>query len=168
MPTAHLICGSTGAGKTTYAIALAGRIKGVRFSIEHWMSTLFLPDRSGSATVEWAVERMRRCEAQIWSVAEQVIASGRDVVLDVGLSRLQDRDRWRALVAGTRAESKLHYLDVGKSLRRTRVLTRNQQLAAGTHAFAVSESMFDHMEGWFEPPSDDELYGAMIICEDAP
>jgi hypothetical protein len=27
----------------------------------------------------------------------------------------------------------------------------------------VSDAMFDFMETWFEPPSDDELYGAMIV-----
>jgi len=26
--------------------------------------------------------------------------------------------------------------------------------------------MFDFMDTWFEPPTDDELYGAMIVCED--
>ncbi len=25
--------------------------------------------------------------------------------------------------------------------------------------------MFEWMESWFEPPTDDELYGAMIVCD---
>ena len=37
----HLICGSTGAGKTTYALELAERIGAVRFSIDEWMTALF-------------------------------------------------------------------------------------------------------------------------------
>jgi len=37
----HLISGSTGAGKTTYARELSERIEGVCFSIDRWMSTLF-------------------------------------------------------------------------------------------------------------------------------
>src|SRR5947209_2765871 len=39
--TVHLICGSTGAGKTTYAKALATRTHAVRLSIEDWMAMLF-------------------------------------------------------------------------------------------------------------------------------
>ena len=35
-PALHLVCGSTGAGKTTYAIALADRLCAVRFSIDEW------------------------------------------------------------------------------------------------------------------------------------
>jgi predicted kinase len=40
----HLISGSTGAGKTTYASQLSERLKGVRFSIDEWMAALFWMD----------------------------------------------------------------------------------------------------------------------------
>ena len=43
-PLIHLICGSTGAGKTTYARELATNIGGVVFSIDEWMVTLFGED----------------------------------------------------------------------------------------------------------------------------
>jgi hypothetical protein len=33
-------------------------------------------------------------------------------------------------------------------------------------SFGLTEEMFDAMESWFEAPTDDELYGAMIVCED--
>jgi hypothetical protein len=90
---------------------------------------------------------------------------GTSVVLDVGLSQAEHRDRWRAEVAGTVAESKLHYLDVGRETRLGRVLERNR-LRPATYAFEVTEPMFNVMEIRFEPPTDDELYGAMIVCEE--
>ena len=37
----YLICGSTGAGKTTYAIRLSETVGAVRFSIDEWMAALF-------------------------------------------------------------------------------------------------------------------------------
>src|SRR5689334_16988583 len=40
----HLICGSTGAGKTTYARRLADEIGAVVFSIDEWMAALFWMD----------------------------------------------------------------------------------------------------------------------------
>ncbi len=43
-PRVHLIAGSTGAGKTTYARALAEQVGGVRFSIDEWMTALFWMD----------------------------------------------------------------------------------------------------------------------------
>jgi predicted kinase len=164
MPTVHLVCGPTGAGKTMYAIALAKRCKGVRFSIDEWMAGLFGPDWPPTASLDWMLQRTRRCEAQMWSIADQLIAMGTDVIFDVSLSKSEDRDRFRTRAAQTVAESKLHYLDVDRETRRARVMQRNLE-RAGTHSFHVSDAMFDFMESWFEPPTDDELYGAMIVCD---
>ena len=58
----------------------------------------------------------------------------------------------------------MHYLDVPRDVRRARITARNAHLS-GAHAYAVSDEMFEWMEQWFEPPSDDELYGAMIVCD---
>jgi predicted kinase len=165
MPTVHLICGSTGAGKTTYSAALTQRVKGIRFSIDEWIGNLFLVDRPEPATLEWALARIDRCERQVWTLADQLIARSIDLVFDWGLSTFEQRDRFRARVAQTSATSKLHYLDVSRETRRARVLKRSEA-APETHLFEMTEAMFDAMEGLFEPPSDDELYGAMIVCED--
>ena len=43
-PMIYLICGSTGAGKTTYAIQLTAKVGAVRFSIDEWMKALFWMD----------------------------------------------------------------------------------------------------------------------------
>jgi predicted kinase len=164
MPTVHLICGSTGAGKTTYAAAIAARIGAVRLSIDEWMATLFIADRPDPPSVGWALERLERCERQMWLLAQQLIERDIDVVFDLGLSTRDQRERMRMLVAQTRAESKLHYLDVSVETRRSRVLQRGAQTRG--QSFEISRPMFDAMESYFEPPTDDELYGAMIVCED--
>ncbi|MDP9035544.1 MAG: ATP-binding protein [Myxococcota bacterium] len=161
MATVHLICGSIGAGKTTYAIAVAERTRGIRFSIEEWMGNLFVADRPSEVDIGWAVERTARCERQMWAVADRVLALQLDVIFDLGLSRRDQRDRLRFRAARTGAEIKLHFLDVDRPTRQERVRRRNKD---GTGAFEVSDEMFDFMEGWFEPPADDELYGAMIVC----
>ncbi len=163
MAIVHLICGATGAGKTTYARALADRIRGVRFSTDEWMANLFLPDRSEQLNLMWVVERTARCEAQMWSVADALLARGVDIVFDVGLSNRDHRDRFRYRAGHVGAESKLHYLDVEEATRRERVRLRNAQ-RTGTFAFEVTDAMFDFMEGAFEVPGDDELIGAMIGC----
>jgi predicted kinase len=160
----HLVCGSTGAGKTTYAKALAERARGVRFSIDDWMATLFWRDAPPAASLDWALERISRCEEQMLAIAEQLVARGVDVVLDLGLSRREHRDRLRFRSLALGAEVKMHYLDVDRDTRRARVQRRNTE-RTGTYAFHVSDEMFDFMEGYFEPPSDDELYDAMIVCE---
>ncbi|HZU85021.1 MAG TPA: ATP-binding protein [Polyangiaceae bacterium] len=163
MATVHLICGGTGAGKTTYAAALAQRLRAVRFSTDEWMAGLFMADRPEPLTFGWAVERTARCERQMWSVADQLLARGVDVVFDVGLSRREHRDRFRQRAREVGAEPKLHYLDVDTDTRRSRVRERNTSRPA-TFSFEVTDAMFDWMERWFEAPTDDELYEAMIVC----
>lgn len=59
----HLICGSTGAGKTTYAIRLADQIGAARFSVDEWMTALFWADSPQPLDPAWAIERVRRCVA---------------------------------------------------------------------------------------------------------
>ncbi|HEX4446670.1 MAG TPA: ATP-binding protein [Polyangiaceae bacterium] len=168
MATLHFICGSTCAGKTMYASALAQRAKAVRFSIDEWMGALFVPDRppgmTPAAGLEWMLERIRRCEAQMWPLADQIVARGGDVVFDIGLHRLDDRDRFRARASQTAANIKMHYLDVPVEIRRARVVERSAKRAT-TLGFDVTPETFEWMEQWFEAPSDDELYGAMIVCE---
>lgn len=41
----HMICGLTGAGKSTYAERLRLDSRAVRFSIDEWNRTLFFIDR---------------------------------------------------------------------------------------------------------------------------
>ncbi len=163
MPTVHLICGSIGAGKTTYAKALAKRIGCVLFSTDDWMSNLFVAEPGEQVSLKWAVDRTARCEKQIWAVAEQLLALGSDVVFDVGLSTRDHRDRFRTHAAQLMVDSKLHYLDVDVSSRFERVRQRNAA-RSGAFAFDVTDAMFQFMENAFEPPSDDELYDAMILA----
>jgi predicted kinase len=164
MPMVHFVCGYTGAGKTTYAVALAQRAKAVRFTLDEWMANLFFADRPAVPSLQWTLERNARCEAQMWAMADTLVAQGIDVVFDIGLSRRDHRDEFRARASQTAAAMKMHYLDVPRDIRRARVAARNA-LKSGTYVFEVNDAMFDWMDQWFEPPSDDELYGAMIVCD---
>jgi predicted kinase len=163
-PALHFVCGPVGSGKTTYAQALAGRIKAVRFSTDEWVARLFGKERPSPCPVEWAVERTRRCWAQIWPLAEEIIALDGNTVFDIGLPLQDERDTFRSWAMGTRASVKMHYLDVDRETRWARVERRNLERSA-TFAFEVSPAMFDALDAAFEPPTDDELYGAMIVCE---
>jgi len=128
------------------------------------MESLFSADRPEPHDYEWALERMARCEEPMWAAAAAILDLGTDVVFDVGLARRNDRDRWRMRALQTKGVPKLHYLDVDVETRRARVLRRNEQRGA-TYSLEVSDRMFDFMERWFEYPTEDELYDAMIVCE---
>jgi predicted kinase len=162
MATAYLICGSTGAGKTTYARSLAREKSAQVFSIDEWMQTLFWADAPKDEAFPWAIERVQRCERQIFSVAERLLAVGVNVVLDLGFSKREQRERIRSWVETGGFEARLHFLDIPAEVRRDRVKLRNEA-KSGTYQFDVPDSVFDWMESYFEAPSGDELASATVI-----
>lgn len=166
MPTGHLVCGATGAGKTTYALALAEASGAIRFSIDEWMAALFWPDAPASDVYPWALERTERCERQIASLCAQLFARGLDAVLDLGFFTRVQRERVAAAVRAAGAEPRLHYLPVSVEARWERVSRRNEQ-GGETHTLTVTREMFDFCETLFEPPTASELTGAVIAPEHA-
>ena len=79
--TLNLVFGPIGAGKTTYAHALARREGAVAFVLDEWGARLFGPDVHGPLDFGWMLERLGRCQALIWSTATAVLAAGTSVVL---------------------------------------------------------------------------------------
>lgn len=162
MPVVHLITGPTGAGKTTYTLKLAQMQNAVHFSIDSWMQTLFHPDLPGEIQFEWMMERINRCEAQIWAVCRQLLARKTEVILDLGLSKFSHREKFRRLAAAENVPVRLHYLTAPQYVRRERVVHRNTHKPP-TFAIEVTPEMFNFMEDWFEPPLDAELVGGVVV-----
>jgi predicted kinase len=154
----HLICGSTGAGKTTYAEALSKRIGGVRFSVDEWMTSLFWMDSPRPLEPIWSMERVERCLKLIWSTASRIADRGVPCVLDVALSQARSRARFVGLAGELGLSTQLHFLDVPSQERWRRVEERNRA-KGGTHhlPFEVTREMFDFVESLWEPPTDAEL-----------
>ena len=156
-PLIHLVCGSTGAGKTTYAKRLCDQTQAVLFSIDQWMTALFWMDSPSPLDSGWSMERVARCNDQIWAVAAQVAARGTPCVLDLGFTRFQERDRFTKLADAAGFSVQLHILDVPAEERWRRVQARNEEKGE-THQlqFAVTREMFDFVESMWEPPDDAE------------
>jgi predicted kinase len=152
----HLICGSTGAGKTTYARALAANNGGVVFSIDEWMVSLFGDDAPASLTPAWIFPRVRRCEQQIWAMALQLGKLGIPSILDLGFQRHEHRKSYAGLAKEARLTARLHVLDINRSERWKRIQARNANQGQTFH-MEITRGMFDYIETTWEPPSDDEI-----------
>jgi predicted kinase len=161
MAQLNVIFGPCGAGKTTYAHAFARRERAVAFILDDWMARLFGPDMPDPIEYEWMLERVGRCEAQIWSVAAAVIAAGTSVVLDIGLMRRADRERVRQIAEATGLDLKFHFVDAPQEVRRARVAGRNE-VRGESFAIEVTPELFEFIEGVYEPPEPAELAGAVI------
>ena len=138
--TLHLVFGPCGAGKTSYARALARRENAVAFVLDDWGARLFGPDVHGPLDFVWLSERLGRCTALIWSTAAAVLDAGTSVVLDLGLMRRADRDRIREFAQEAGFSMQWHFLDAPQEVRRARVAARNDTKGE-TFAREVSPEM---------------------------
>lgn len=163
--TLHVVFGPSGAGKTTYAHAFARREKAVAFILDDWMARLFGPDMPQPLEYEWMIERVNRCEAQIWSVAAGVLATGTSVIFDIGLMRKADRERVREIAEGAELPLQFHFVTAPQEHRRARVAERNVVRGEG-FAIEVTPELFDFIEGVYEPPEPAELAGAIVSESD--
>jgi predicted kinase len=159
--TLHVIFGPSGAGKTTYANTFARRERAVAFVLDDWMARLFAPDMSQPLEYEWMIERVQRCEAQIWSTAAACLAAGTSVILDIGLMRRADRARVREIAEAAGLPLQWHFVTASAEARRARVAERNV-IRGENFAIEVTPEMFDFIEGVFEPPEPNELDGAIV------
>lgn len=152
----HLVTGGTGAGKTHYSIQLATKLRGVRFSIDDWMTRLFWMDGPQPPSFEWAMERIGRCEAQIRCEVETLARLGIPSILDLGFTRADHRAAFVDFATEIGTSATLHWINISAEQRWQRVLQRNEEQGV-TFAMDVNRAMFDFMEGEWEPPSDKEL-----------
>lgn len=152
----HLICGSTGSGKTTYSKKLAQDLDGIHFSIDEWMVTLFGDDAPKALNPEWIFPRTSRCEERIWAMTVQLSNLGIHSVLDLGFQKKAHRQKFMTLAQEAGIDVQLHYLDVETSERWKRVQKRNDEQGE-TYQMKITRSMFDYVETIWEPPGAEEL-----------
>jgi predicted kinase len=154
--TLHLVCGSTGAGKTTYALRLVQELGAVHFSIDDWMVRLFGPDMSLQRGWPWISERVARCESLIMDSA---LALGRrDVssILDLAFLRADLRQGVTRQAEAAGLARRLHFLDVPAEERWRRVCARNAAKGE-TYRVTVTRPMFDFIESMWQAPTADEM-----------
>ena len=152
----HLICGSTGAGKTTYSTRLRRQLAALHLSIDDWMVTLFAPDTPPQVSWPWIEERVLRCERQILATALQLARAGMPSILDLGLQRADQRRRVADRASAAGIPTRLHFLDVDAGERWRRVQARNEQQGE-TFRVKVTRPMFDFIETIWQPPTPEEM-----------
>lgn len=152
----HLICGSTGAGKTTYANELRQQLGALHLSIDDWMVTLFAPDTPPQMSWPWIEERVLRCERQILATALALARTGVPAILDLGLQQAGQRRRVAERAAAAGVGVRLHFLDIDATERWRRVEQRNEQQGE-TFRVKVTRPMFDFIETIWQPPTPEEM-----------
>lgn len=155
MAIMHLIEGPVGAGKSTFAARLGFDLAAPRLDLDEWMVTLFRPDRPETDFLHWYLDRKERCLAQIWSVAAEIIESGSDCVLELGLVGRGDRAAFYERADAADCKLAVYVIDAPEETRRRRVRERNRR-QEGTFKMAVSDEIFDIANRAWEAPDQAE------------
>lgn len=163
MPTIHMIEGPVGAGKSTFSAALARHLPAVHLALDEWFVALFSNDRPPTGFVPWYLERKDRCCEAIWHTARRVVATGTDVVLELGLIQRQGREAFYARSGRSGLNLQVYVLDAPREVRRARVMRRNEE-KGDTFSMVVPEHIFDIASDMWEPPDEDEIRTRAIRC----
>lgn len=146
--TLHLVCGFLGAGKTTFATALATRVGAVRLSVDELYLKLFADGPTYELDAA-ALDRLLGVLNELWP---QIAASGCDVVLDFGFWRRALRDEVRARASELSVATRLYWLRCPDDIALARCLRRNGEPGA----FLISAEGYRALAARFEPPAADE------------
>lgn len=142
---------AAGSGKTSLARSLSAGGQGVRFTLDEWMLRLFPDLDFESRAYGVMADEVREL---IWSVAEQVLLSGCDVVLDWN-SWSVERRRWAVDHASAVGASVIVYK------LSANIDTASQQAQERTgrgdpYAHPVTRLGNHHLAALMEEPTSDE------------
>ncbi|MEU8655854.1 AAA family ATPase [Actinoplanes philippinensis] len=149
MAVAYLLVGLTGAGKTTYAERVLVPQGVVRLSVDERVF-----ERHGRYGVDYPEHtyfaKERPVVAEVRDELVDLLRQGRDVVVDHGLWRREDRDDWRALAESVDGQVRLLYFPVPKQELLRRLNDRNTQGHA--NALLVTAEALDDFYDRFDVP----------------
>ena len=149
MPTAHLIHGYIGAGKTTFARRLERELPAIRFSHDEWMARLYGDDPPVDRFAEFH-DRVSKLIETHWT---RCVELGLDVVLDLGFWSRTQRSEIRATVLALGASARLYRLECSDDEAWRRVEQRNLYLDGSLY---IVRHTFDTLKSRFEPLEDDD------------
>ena len=140
-----LMCGLPGSGKTTRARSMA----------PSWSALRLCPDDAMVALgVELSDEQARdRLELMQWDMAQELLGLGTNVVIENGFWGRSQRDQARLRARELGLAVHLDYEPIGIDELWTRLQRRNAALSRRT----VAWEQLVEWEGYFQPPSADEL-----------
>jgi len=124
--TLYLICGLPGSGKTTFSKKLQHEISGIVLSIDEWLIKKYGHDFPPEKFDEYYTYTRNLIDVE----AEKLIKNGKNVILDFGFWKQQERDKYRAKGKEWGSNIVVYYLDSDSNTLLNRLSERNKNRPA--------------------------------------
>ena len=142
-----VITGLPGSGKTSLAVRLAASMDAVRMCPDDWMKV--------SGIDLWDAEVRSRIEQLQLDLTLELLARGRDVIIEWGVWTRQERDHLRDAAREVGAAVELRYVTAPIDELWRRIVQRDVEGRWGSRSITRAE-----LEEWwriYEPPTDGEI-----------
>ena len=148
-PSAFLLHGFLGAGKTTFAKRLKQEHHAIRFTPDEWMSRLYGDDPPEAFFSDYS-RRISEIMESTWS---RFVEVGTSVILDFGFWSRAERNRIRGLVNLRGGDALLYHLSCSDDEAWHRITERNERLSGSLY---IAPNTFQLLKARFEPLGLDE------------
>ncbi|MDL2205413.1 ATP-binding protein [Eubacteriales bacterium OttesenSCG-928-N13] len=154
-----MMCGVSGAGKTTYA-RQKEQEGYIRLSIDETVWANY-----GQYGVDYPAEQYesisKKVEAQLREQLLLLLDKNKNVLIDFSFWDRKRRDQYRALIENAGASVKLVYMKADIEVLRKRLRIRNQSIEANS-AFEITDELLSKYYNGFEEPAGE---GEIIILQ---
>ena len=152
--TLHLVSGLPGAGKTTFAKALAEELGAARFCPDDWMHSANIGMRN------WRFRE--QLEKQQLLLALLILDQGKDAIIEWGTWGADERIKVATVVHENGHFIRGVFLTSDQEVLKSRIAQRNKVVAPD---LVMSEKEFEQATERWQAPSEDELavYDAVVF-----
>ena len=150
-PTAYVICGFIGAGKTTFARKLEKETGAIRVTKDEWIIKIFgnkITSDKNFAVFDKNITGLAR------DFAFKILKAGKDVIIDEGFWVKSQRDDIKKKILQVGAKPIFYYVECSINKMKERVIDRSKN--PPTDSFEINEEMFDKYLKYWEPPKKEE------------
>ena len=153
-----ILCGKIASGKSFYANILKEKKNAIILSVDELM--LKLSDSClGNRHDDIAI----RCEKYFYELAEQIVKSGMDVIIDFGYWSQDERKEAKDYFSKKNIIVEMHYIKISVKLRYNQLEQRNQKLRdvlrvkPQERVYIINEELLQRLDNKFEEPTKDEI-----------
>jgi predicted kinase len=152
-----ILCGKIASGKTYYAKELKKKSNAIILSVDDLMLKL-----SDSCMGNHHDDIARRCERYFYSLAEQILLQGLDVIIDFGYWTRKEREEAKVYFKSREIQVELHYIKVADEKRFIQLANRNQCLIMNRNkqvdrVYIIHEELRKRLDSKFEEPTPNEI-----------